>query len=107
MNKPDFMDSSSPEKSWSTPHKSAVSIFITPPSRTREEEEKLSYREGDSRFVEQRNWSFIRFISLVEIFVFVYHVILLAEDGVTVGISGPVYSEVKSAIFDYKSDVPY
>ena len=78
---------------------------FTHPSQIREWDEKSSHRERDSSLVEQSTWSFIKFISLLEIFVFVYHVILLAEDGVTVGINGPVSSEVKSEIFDDKSDI--
>ena len=92
------------------PHKSSVSnpgtdldsssswpesFIITIPSRTKETDADLCYKEWDSSFIEQRTWSFIKFISLAEIIVFTYHVILLANEGVTVDMHGPTYNEVK------------
>ena len=85
-----YLDSSS-----SPPETSAVSIIITLPSRRKEKDAELSSKERDSSYVEHRTWSFIKLISLAEIFVFVYHVIILANKGVTVDIEGPFYSEVK------------
>ncbi len=87
-------------KPWTGYDKSAVSIIISVPSRNKEREAKLSDREWNSSFVEQRTWSFIKLISFAQIFVFVYHVILLANKGVTVKIGhGPVYREVKKITF--------
>lgn len=90
-----YLDSSS-----SPSEKSAVTSIITLPSRSKETDADLSYKERDS------SWSFIKFISLAEVFVFIYHVILLAKEGVTVDWYGPAYTEVKqNAIFDKESKI--
>ena len=114
---PSYSHNSSMYKPWtghsetssfssSPSRKSAVSIIITLPSRSKEREAKLSDKEWNSSFVEQRTWSFIKFISFAQIIVFVYHVILLSNKGVTVNIGyGTVYREVKKITFISESYV--
>ena len=69
-----YMDSS-----CSSPKRSAGagSFIITFPPRRRERDAEQSYKEKDSSYVKHRTWSFIKLISLAEISVFVYHVIII------------------------------
>ena len=82
--------------SSSAPHKKVESTLQkSAESKEKERDSKLNYFD---HFEQQRsfkyNHSFVVYISLAQIAVFVYHVILLANKGITVDIYGPFYTEV-------------
>ncbi len=86
-----YLDLSS---SQGTLHKSVVSI--APPARS-QDKTSLSFMDEYRFFMEQYRpfWSFVVYISLAQIVVFVYHVILAANFGFTMGLWGPVYRKVE------------
>ena len=73
----------------STIHQAAVSIAM--PARSQERAAKLSYMEQYSC---RPPPVFMLLVSLSQICMFVYHVILLTNQGHTVGPDGPVYLKV-------------
>ena len=62
---------------------STMSLTLPPRSRDKEKEPKPGAKFSN------KGGSFLKFISLVQILVFVYHVILSAKRGLTIGLNGP------------------
>ena len=78
----------------SSPHKK-VDSTLQKSAESKERDAKLNYFDHFEQLRSFKyNHSFVVYISLAQIAVFVYHVILLAKKGITVDIYGPFYTEV-------------
>ena len=78
----------------SSPHKKVEST-LQKSAESKERDAKLNYFDHFEQLRSFKyNHSFVVYISLAQIAVFVYHVILLANKGITVDIYGPFYTEV-------------